>query len=273
MNTNFQNIANAFATTQSAITTQCPAGTAIGTLTQDGTTGCVTALSYGASISGNAATTGLAVFNGGAGTAIEGTNGSTSANAYGVLGQSTSTTPGNDATGVKGENDSTTGKGYGVWGDTTGQGDGVFGTAEGAGGIGVYGYGSAGDGVRGDSNVPGNSGVIAWNSTPTGHALDIKQGIIQVEGAGANTSTTAFTWTATPASIPTSSPSFTNIDNPMVNGNPNYLLTVTQVLTQADVYNAHPVGVYYNGAGWSIFNEDQAPMAANAVFIVLVISP
>ncbi|HUB07495.1 MAG TPA: hypothetical protein VMB50_10865, partial [Myxococcales bacterium] len=100
--------------------------------------------------------------------------------------------------------------------------------------------------------------------------LKIGQGYLQVSGAGSNTSTTAFKVT-----VPATAPGGDNIviDNPMTNGNPNLLLFVTQNWEPNSVYNPHPVGVYYTGSDWAIFNEDSAMMPANASFNVLVISP
>ena len=38
-------------------------------------------------------------------------------------------------------------------------------------------------------------------------------------------------------------------------------------------YNNHPVGVFYIGARWAIFNQDLASMLNNAAFNVLVVKP
>jgi hypothetical protein len=67
----------------------------------------------------------------------------------------------------------------------------------------------------------------------------------------------------------------TIIDNPLTNGNPNALLTITQNWNpggSGGVYHNHAVGVYYTGSKWAIFNEDIAAMTANAAFNVLVAS-
>jgi hypothetical protein len=45
---------------------------------------------------------------------------------------------------------------------------------------------------------------------------------------------------------------------------------VTQLWT--GVYNPHPVGVFYTGGKWTIFNEDLAAMPVGAKFNVLVIN-
>jgi len=38
-------------------------------------------------------------------------------------------------------------------------------------------------------------------------------------------------------------------------------------------YNNHPIGVYYNGAKWTIFNQDLGAMPVNAAFNVLIVKP
>ena len=86
------------------------------------------------------------------------------------------------------------------------------------------------------------------------------------------TSASIFIHTATAANITANS---TTIDNPLTNGNPNALLTITQNWNPGGVggiYNNHPVGVWYTGANWAIFNQDLAAMPAGAAFNVLVAS-
>jgi serine/threonine protein kinase len=81
-----------------------------------------------------------------------------------------------------------------------------------------------------------------------------------------------FVQQATPATIRRN---YTIIDNPLTNGNPNALLMVAQNWNPGDgngTYNNHPVGVWYNGTYWSIFNQDLAPMTPQACFNVLVLS-
>ncbi len=158
-------------------------------------------------------------------------------------------------------------------GDTNGSGYGVWGTAASANGIGVYGLSNSGPGVKGESLVATSAGVVATNSFVTGDGLNIAQGYLQVAGAGNNTSTTAFIWTAAAASLGCASNHCTKIDNPMTNGNASLILSVTQNYTPSAVYNAHPVGIWYDGTNWEIFNEDLATMPTNASFNVLVISP
>jgi len=87
-------------------------------------------------------------------------------------------------------------------------------------------------------------------------------------------SSSAFVQVATPQN---SVDNYTIIDNPLTNGNPNAILMVTQNWNPGGrngTYNNHPVGVWYTPAGrWSIFNEDQAPIAPKASFNVQVLNP
>jgi hypothetical protein len=111
---------------------------------------------------------------------------------------------------------------------------------------------------------------------PTGIALSILQGYFQVQGAGqtngGNSSTTAFIWKTTAASI---SGNVSVINNPMTNGNPNLILIVTQNLVPAANTNGHSVGVEYSplNSAWTLFNEDGTTMTTGAAYNVLVISP
>ena len=68
----------------------------------------------------------------------------------------------------------------------------------------------------------------------------------------------------------------TIIDNPATNGNPNARLLVTQRYQNASgscpcAYNNNPIGVFYNGSKWEIFNQNIASMPANASFNVFVL--
>ena len=79
-----------------------------------------------------------------------------------------------------------------------------------------------------------------------------------------------FVHTATDANITLSA---TKIDYPLVNGNPNAILLVTQNYNPGNVggsSNDHPLGVVYSGNNWWIFNQDAAPMSLGAAFNVFV---
>ena len=93
-------------------------------------------------------------------------------------------------------------------------------------------------------------------------------------GAGINTGTYAFIQRAVSTNV---SGNTTLIYNPITDNDPNAILIVTHNWT-ADTnsttqYNTTPVGVYYNGTHWAIFNEDVSFMALGRDFNVLVIKP
>lgn len=68
----------------------------------------------------------------------------------------------------------------------------------------------------------------------------------------------------------------TYIDDPLTNGNPDAVLTVTQNWNPGGVgntYNDHPVGTRYDAdeKKWVIFNRDQVPMPQGASFNIVVV--
>ena len=68
----------------------------------------------------------------------------------------------------------------------------------------------------------------------------------------------------------------TTIDYPLTNNKPNAILLVTPNWNPGNVggtYNDHPIGVYYTGGKWRIFNQDFAAMPPNAAFNVIVPRP
>jgi hypothetical protein len=69
---------------------------------------------------------------------------------------------------------------------------------------------------------------------------------------------------------------FTQIDNPLTNGNPNTLVFVTPNYNPGGVggkYENHLIGVFYTSGAWTIFNQDLAAVPANAAFNVLLLVP
>ncbi|MDW8019160.1 MAG: membrane dipeptidase [Chloroherpetonaceae bacterium] len=60
----------------------------------------------------------------------------------------------------------------------------------------------------------------------------------------------------------------TYLDHPLLNGNPKARLLVTQ--NWQGVYNNSPIGVYYTGQQWAIFNQDLRSMPTGALFNVFV---
>ena len=66
---------------------------------------------------------------------------------------------------------------------------------------------------------------------------------------------------------------YTDIDHPSTNGHPGVLILVTPNWSPAgkgDIYNDHPIGVWYHQEKWSIFNQDKADMPLGAAFNVMV---
>ena len=95
-------------------------------------------------------------------------------------------------------------------------------------------------------------------------------------GASANTGAepidSVFVHRATSESVSSNS---TYLDNRLINGNPNAILSVTQNWNPESgdgTYNAHSVGVWYDDSveRWAIFNEDRAAMPEEAAFNVVV---
>jgi hypothetical protein len=194
---------------------------------------------------------GIGTTNPGAQLEVDSTNTLSGANSiYGLI---TSTNPGSFSTAVRGQNNGIYGLGIGVYGSQAGGGWGVYGTS-------VSGYGVYGDSGSG-------TGVYAYSST--GSALTIGNGAIHVTGAGIGTSTAAFIWVTAKANIVNENGS--RINNPLCNGDPNAIIYAVHNLTPNGNYNNHPIGVWYDGTGWQIFNEDEAAMATNIAFNVLII--
>jgi serine/threonine protein kinase len=89
---------------------------------------------------------------------------------------------------------------------------------------------------------------------------------------GSSNNTSVFVQHATPDTI---RGNYTIIDNPLTNGNPNAILLVTQNWNPGGgngTYNNHPVGVWYDGTHWAIFNQDLASMTPQAFFNVMLLS-
>lgn len=160
-----------------------------------------------------------------------------------------------------------------VLGTNAGGGAGVQGESTFATGVAVQGFAQGASGMGGYFSGP--TGVKAVSSTPGGAALDV-DGAIKVSGL----TPAAFVHTATVANTNVAScasDQCTLLDNPLINGNPNAILIVTQRYNEGEsssgVYNAHAVGVWYAPVQgkWTIFNQDLAAMPDGAKFNVLVI--
>ena len=155
---------------------------------------------------------------------------------------------------------------------------GVIGIANGLGGRGVFGEandttGSSAYGVYGQSSSTNGAGVWAQGAGSGSPALGISNGGIQVSGAGKGSPTAAFiVVSATTNSFYSNA---VRISNPLCNGRPNAILIVTHNPTGQTSYsnNNHPVGVWYDGSFWEIFNEDGAAMPTNVAFNAIVFNP
>lgn len=86
----------------------------------------------------------------------------------------------------------------------------------------------------------------------------------------ADPASTAFIHTATTSN---SSGVTTAIDHPLLNGNPNAIVLVSQNFNpdgSPGIYNPHPIGVYYASGRWRIFNQNIITMPLGANFNILV---
>lgn len=121
----------------------------------------------------------------------------------------------------------------------------------------------------------GGVGVNTNNPQATLHvAGDIAAEALRAPGAGINTGTYAFVHRAVATNT---SGNWTTIYNSHADSDPGAMVIVTHNWT-ADTnsvtrYNTTPVGVYYTGGHWAIFNEDQSSMDLGRAFNVLIVKP
>ena len=111
----------------------------------------------------------FSITNQGAGTAIQGINSSVNANAFGILGNISSLTPGVSSSAIRGINSGSGADGYGVWGSHDGSGSGVYGTS--VSGSGLNGFSTGGFGVY--ANSTSGTGVFATSDNGTPAEFDI----------------------------------------------------------------------------------------------------
>ncbi|HXY70974.1 MAG TPA: hypothetical protein VEM41_00390 [Actinomycetota bacterium] len=116
---------------------------------------------------------------------VYGQTGSTAADAPGVEGEVTSTSPGSYSAGVRGINDGTAGYGIGVYGSQAGDGWGVYGTTP--SGYGVYGYSGNGTGVYAE-------GATALNVQ--GPAVFSRSGLVSIAAGKSSVSVTGVSLTS-----------------------------------------------------------------------------
>ena len=87
-------------------------------------------------------------------------------------------------------------------------------------------------------------------------------------GSGAS----VFTHIATPLN---SASDWTDLDSPATNNQPSALVFITPNWNPGGrgigVYNNHPIGVWYHGSQWSIFNQDGLAISNGAAFNVLAV--
>lgn len=121
------------------------------------------------SYTGNSSSNLVSITNQGTGAALEGINSSANANAFGVLGTTSSLTPGAFSAGLRGISNSTGANGIGVWGSHAGAGWGVYGSA--VDGNGVYGNSTNGFGVSANSST--GAGLFATSNTGNAAFFDI----------------------------------------------------------------------------------------------------
>jgi hypothetical protein len=119
--------------------------------------------------------------------------------------------------------------------------------------------------------VRANNGVMIQSSTT---ALDLRGGgALRVAGAGVNTATPIFTHRAAATNT---SGAETRISHPHCDGKPGAILIVTYNFNPsglAGTRNDRPVGIYYTGAQWAIYNLDGTAMPVGAAYNVLVANP
>ncbi len=79
-----------------------------------------------------------------------------------------------------------------------------------------------------------------------------------------------FVHVATAANITSN---WTTIDHPLTNGKPNAIILVTPNWNPGGaggIYDKHPIGVWYVGSKWAIFNQDLVAIPVFAAFNVYV---
>jgi hypothetical protein len=172
----------------------------------------------------------ISVTNSGTGAGLEGINSSVNANAFGIVGKITSTSPGASSAAIRGINSGTGSSGIGVWGSHAGFGIGVYGTS--VNNNGVQGSSTNGNGVFGSSdnynsgyfdisNASNSSDALVANTVGTGNAVygssdqgngvwgitfnPLAAGILGLNAAGGEAITGMNNGAATPAVVGTNS--------------------------------------------------------------------
>jgi hypothetical protein len=105
---------------------------------------------------------------------------------------------------------------------------------------------------------------------PTGAAFNVYALPAAFTDITARAHSGAFTHTATAAN---SVGDYTDISNVVTDNQPNEYLLVTANWSINDVYDNHPLGVWYHNGHWSIFHEDGTAIPAGASYNVYASSP
>jgi len=130
----------------------------------------------------------------------------------------------------------------------------------------------AAGGVGINTNNPGGTTLMVNGSAQVTGPM--AAGYLRSPGAGILTGSFAFTQRAVGTNT---SANVTTIYNPITDGDSSAILIITHNWTadtnSVSKYNTTPVGVYYTGAHWAIFNEDSSTMALGRAFNVMVIKP
>lgn len=170
----------------------------------------------------------------------------------GVLGVSFSASPNVITGGVLGTNFSTDPEAYGVVGySASSDGAGVAGKTNNAS-TGVYGLSINASGPAIKAEAVGTSAT----------AVEIKNGAIKVTGSNKpifQITSSISNITGNLITIPLSTQA----------NNPTDLLVVTPVFS--GTYLNKPIGVWWNGAYWTIFTQDSSPMPVGVTFNVMVV--
>jgi hypothetical protein len=126
------------------------------------------------------------------------------------------------------------------------------------------------DPARIGDTLPGSGGPTG-TATPTGTAHPTPTGTVRGTRGPVPppppgpVKDTTFRHTASGSNI---FGSYTILDNPILNGNPNAVIMVTPNWGSGEVYDDHAIGVFYDGNRWAILNQDRADMPGGAVFNV-----
>ena len=127
-------------------------------------------------------------------------------------------------------------------------------------------------------NPPGGGGI--YNNSPIGVWYNGSQWSVfnqdlapMPEGAGFNIFYPLAGYSLHTATASNIISNWTVIDNPSLNGNPNAIFFITQNWNPpggGGIYNNSPIGVWYDGSNWAIFNEDLAGMPQGAAFNIFI---